>query len=139
MKTIKQIKKEKNLWYFDIDKPWFKPGQMFKLCFENPQNKNEISILPAIILNTHIWHLTPPTHNVGFWTRWISGGVSGMLVLDSMMPGRYCKKDSNDITPELIDFFKDLEIPEYDLKPRSLFYVKEISKTERELIYPFCS
>lgn len=139
MRVVKQNKEKEELWYFNsrVDIPWHKPGRMIKIFFRNPFDKNEEVMLPAVILNTHSHNFSPPTHDVGFWTSWRSGEVSGMLTITDMMPSRYMNEDSNDFSDKFLEFFKGSEIEEYSIREDDLFYTKDISDTERHLIYPF--
>ncbi|MCK5607749.1 hypothetical protein KAR91_38055 [Candidatus Pacearchaeota archaeon] len=136
MKKVILTKKEDELWFHEADKPWHKPGCVFLLVFRTPEKPKQEAILPAIILNTHIHHLRPPTHDVGFFTSWLSGEVSGMLTIQDMMPSRYISKKI-DITKNELKIFENFSSDEYMLKPQNLFYEKVVSKTEKHLIYPF--
>lgn len=137
MKIIKQTKNKDDLWYFKPDQPWHKPGRMFKLTISDFfDNKVQVSV-PAVILNTKMHTMQPPTHDVGFWTLWNSMEKSGMLTIVDMYPSRYEFEGFTDIDDNFLSHFKDLEIPEYNIGPNNLFFIKEISDTERHLCYPF--
>ena len=122
MEVVKQTKEKGNLWYFKHDKPWHKPGRIIQLCFRTPWNPKEEAKLPAVILNIRMHSGRPPSHDVGFYTIWSSGNISGMLTLKDIMPSRYMLKG---------------EIPEESWKIFSVFYSKEYRIGPKDLFYRF--
>ena len=142
METKTQFKEKDDSWYFDdpCNKVWHVPGRILMLGFRDPFPMGDsigfMIVTPAVVLNTRLHAHRPPTHDVGFWTRWNSGEVSGMLVLQCCYPSRYEIKNRQPCTSE-IESLADEDFSEYGFDHKSLFYTEEVSFTERNLIYPF--
>ncbi len=130
MKEIVQTKEKDSLWYFDPIEAWFKIGQMVKIQLNSPLSNTTIGIVTGIHI-TNVY--SPPTVDVAFRIRWNSGELGGYIEIKNIMLGRYLSANQFFTEVEL-NIAKNIcdRVDEDDL-----FYVDEISNTERKLVYPF--
>lgn len=131
----KQTKEKDDLWYFEQPPEfWIKPGQLVNLRFHNMIGKDSFIDFPAIINKVHLYaDMTPPTADVIFGNKWNSGEFSGLMKLEEICVWRYFSP----ITEIPKDFIEALKENSFEISPDEIFYVKSISETERELVYPF--
>lgn len=130
-----QTKSKDDLWYFEKEHDdWIKVGQIVMLRFFDLSSKDKNYIdMPAVIVSiTHGTFLEPPTARVAFANKWNSGEVGGWMYIDDMCVWRYYSP-IKEIPKDFINRLKEMKL---ELSGNDLFYVREVSDTIRELVYP---
>lgn len=131
-----QTKKKDDLWYFEKDgDEWIKVGQIVMLRFHDLSGNIDEAFIdfPAIIVSiTKGTFLEPPTAKVAFANRWNSGEVGGWMYIDDMCVWRYYSPNK-EIPKDFLDRLSEMDV---GLSGHDLFYIREISDTKREMVYP---